>query len=368
MKFIKYIIATIACLFLFAGESSAKSFKDVNKSSELGRAVDYMSEKNIISGYSDNTFRPNNNITRAQAAKIVAAAVNIEASVYKFPEIIEIDPEYFTPKPYKDFPLSHANFKAAYALKDAGIMNGYDDNTFKPNNNLTRAQIAKVLTLAYAIPIYHDNEEPNDWYLYDVKMNADSYPYVREMLNFNIMQETKQYYFSPNKKVTRGELALYIYRLEQYYAKQAELMKKNPVYNGSDSIIAHFYGDSSIMDTPLYLNAKTHALRSTINETYTVGGGEGISCVSYNEFSLCAAYFTDAAEITSIRLDGNGFTLADLEYFTGQEIDITVYDEDGPMPYSFDFAHEGIGYWGELMDNSKDSEVSYMFVYEVMEY
>lgn len=368
MKFSKFLVAAFACFLLFAGESSAKSFKDVNMSSELGRAVDYMSERNIISGYSNGTFRPNNNVTRVQAAKIVAGAVNVQPYIDKFPEVLEQYPEYFTPQSYKDFSVSHANFKSALALREWGAMQGYDNNTFKPNNNLTRSQIAKVLSRAYAIPNYDEASYTTKGKQFkDVKTDSESYTFIRKMVELNIMPETKPGYFSPNQKVTRGELALYIYRLDQYFEKQASLMTNNVSLNAAGSLVAQLYEGEPVMKQQIYTDAPIHAVRSTIDDTFTFGEDEGRHCSSFTGFSLCGSYVWEASSVSSLLVSGNGYSVSDLEGLTGKSIEVNS-GEDGPIPYSFYFEYDGLGYFGELENASKYGEVLYMYVYTLGDY
>jgi len=93
----------------------------------------------IISGYSDGTFRPQNNVTRAQLCKII-----VEAESW----LIECPPTgHFSDVPPSD-PF-YCYIETAYAHM---IISGYADGTFRPGNNATRGQIAKIVYNALAAP------------------------------------------------------------------------------------------------------------------------------------------------------------------------------------------------------------------------
>ena len=64
----------LICRAFFEGETSEKimSFRDVGDIASYARdAVRYLTEKNVISGFEDNTFRPLESLTREQVAKVL---------------------------------------------------------------------------------------------------------------------------------------------------------------------------------------------------------------------------------------------------------------------------------------------------------
>ena len=107
-------------------------FNDVPKSNKnsgyIQSAVDY----GIIKGYDDGTFKPNTKVTRGHMATFIARAFNLPNGN----------------KTFKDVKKGNTAFEAVSQLAAAGITNGYEDNTFKPNANLTRAHISAFLARA----------------------------------------------------------------------------------------------------------------------------------------------------------------------------------------------------------------------------
>ncbi len=121
-------------------DNKTASFSDVEINAWYGKAVAKAKELGLVSGFPDGTFRPNNNVTRAEALKIILLAK------FKDTDIIS------SPVPFKDVEAkSWYNRFIGFAItnhyiegyKDAkGSITGY----FGPNNNITRGEIAKILT------------------------------------------------------------------------------------------------------------------------------------------------------------------------------------------------------------------------------
>lgn len=100
---------------------------------EIQKAV----QLGIMNGYSDGSFKPENELTRAQAASIVVRALNLKTN--KTAPFTDI-------KGYaKD---TQTEIAAAY---HNGLIQGYSDGTFKPGNKVTRAQLSLMLYRAYAV-------------------------------------------------------------------------------------------------------------------------------------------------------------------------------------------------------------------------
>jgi hypothetical protein len=113
----------------------AQRFSDVPASHPFFEYVQAASSRHLVAGYSDDTFRPYNNVTRGQIAKIVVGATGAEMSVPSVPS-------------FTDVPAGSTYYtlvETGYAL---GFLNGYADGTFRPYVEATRGQVAKVVDLA----------------------------------------------------------------------------------------------------------------------------------------------------------------------------------------------------------------------------
>lgn len=108
-----------------------EKFSDVNESDWYYDEVLKAVKQGYIQGYGDGTFRPNDKITREEACKIIGAILKASGDGRtKFKDEKEIS----------DWAIKYVD-----GLVDMGIIHGYEDNTFKPKNNATRAESVKTL-------------------------------------------------------------------------------------------------------------------------------------------------------------------------------------------------------------------------------
>lgn len=114
---------------------------------------------------------------------IIALAV-LTMSGFAFPDITE---NYEWAKP------------AITALSQKGYINGYPDGTFAPEQNITRAEFTKLITVMFGnkYSVSYEDVSENDWF----------YPYVSKSGNYFITDD----YFYPNQNITRQEVAYAIY-------------------------------------------------------------------------------------------------------------------------------------------------------------
>ncbi|HZJ91109.1 MAG TPA: S-layer homology domain-containing protein [Oscillospiraceae bacterium] len=111
-------------------------FPDVDPNGEMSPYIAALVEKGAIRGYPDGTFRPTQSITRGQIAQIVAKAFDLKMGKL--------------PANFKDLPAGEAG-NYIKILASNGIVKGYSDGTFRPQGVTTRAQFCKILTIAMAV-------------------------------------------------------------------------------------------------------------------------------------------------------------------------------------------------------------------------
>ena len=111
-----------------ANKSYPASFSDVTSAHWAANYIGYMEQFGIVRGYSDGTFRPNAPITRAEFAAICCRFEKLTSGTVTF----------------SDVPASHWAAKSIAYAATRGWVTGYADGTFKPGNNITRAEVAAV--------------------------------------------------------------------------------------------------------------------------------------------------------------------------------------------------------------------------------
>ena len=111
-----------------ANKSYPASFSDVTSAHWAANYIGYMEQFGIVRGYSDGTFRPNVPISRAEFAAICCRFEQLTDGTATF----------------TDVPASHWAAKSIAYAATRGWVTGYADGTFKPNNNITRAEVSAV--------------------------------------------------------------------------------------------------------------------------------------------------------------------------------------------------------------------------------
>ncbi len=128
-------IVKIALLAFDHGDDNngENPFSDLAQSEWYFDYVLAAAEQEIVTGYSDKTFRPNNEVTRAEALKIVLTAGGLVA----FPSVI---PNFSDVDTVADWFAKYT----AYA-KSSGLISGYEDGTFRGNQSITRGEVCKIV-------------------------------------------------------------------------------------------------------------------------------------------------------------------------------------------------------------------------------
>jgi len=165
--------------------------------------VDYLYTSGITTGYADGTFRPNQNITRAQFSVMLYRYLGLNEEDYldvalPFADLGKI-PEYALP--------------AIRALYTEGVINGSTGKDgriyFNPNNSLTRAQAATMIgrtqEKGYAsVELTFTDAK---------KIPAYAQFYIQTMAAQGIIGGYTDGTFKPNNNITRGQMAKILYNL-----------------------------------------------------------------------------------------------------------------------------------------------------------
>ena len=126
-------IAMLAFDYDVTGDFESNPFTDVISSDWSYDYVLSAENEEVVSGYSDNTFRPDNEVTRAEALKIILVGGGITEYDSVVPNFSDVDTviDWF------------AQY-TAYA-KTSGLVGGYSDGTFRGNQSITRAEVCKIV-------------------------------------------------------------------------------------------------------------------------------------------------------------------------------------------------------------------------------
>lgn len=166
-----------------------------NKNTFIGDAVfDQNTENNLpyITGYEDNTFHPNAEITRAEATTAIVRAIGLDWQNSNNAE-------------YPDISVHWADGYISAATNQK-IVNGYEDGSFRPDENITRAEFAKIIVKMLGAPLQNGSAEFTDiaehW--------AESY--IAALAEKGIINGYADGTFRPDAPITRAETVAIINR------------------------------------------------------------------------------------------------------------------------------------------------------------
>lgn len=187
----------LVALVLTPAKAAGIPFQDVPASDTHYDAIVSLYEEGLIEGTSNTTYEPYKPATRQEAALFIANALGMD--------IINVPDVKFT-----DVPKSSKYYGAIAALSEAGIINGYPDGTFKPENTLTRSQIAKILTLGFDLNVSKNIATQ----FQDVNAIDDlaTKQYIQTLVDYKITTGKTATTFDPYGTLTRGQLATFLKR------------------------------------------------------------------------------------------------------------------------------------------------------------
>jgi hypothetical protein len=191
--------ASIAPLMTSAPSLAQTSFSDVSSNYWASQFIQQLSQRGVIAGFPDGTFRPEEPVTRAQFAAMINKAFN------KAPQRQPIN--------FNDVPSNFWAFSAIRQAYTIGFLSGYPGNVFRPNQNIPREQVLVSLAngLEYAasgntetiLQYYNDSGSISGYARTPIAAATErrivvNYPNVR--------------FLNPGVTATRAQVAAFIYQ------------------------------------------------------------------------------------------------------------------------------------------------------------
>ena len=218
-KFLSLVLALVMTMSLVTISAGAKDFTDADKVN-YDEAIAVLSAVKVIEGYTDGSFKPQTQLNRGQAAKIICNLILGPTTAAEL---------HATAAPFSDVPAD--NIFAGYITYCAnkGIIGGYADGTFRPTGTLTGYAFMKMLlgALGYDANIEGYNI-PGSW----------SIQVAKQAIGIGLNKGLKGT-FDGTKPVTREEACLYA--LNTLKADLVEYGSKTNITVGGSAVVI---GDS----------------------------------------------------------------------------------------------------------------------------
>lgn len=180
-------------------------YPDVAFNDPLCPAISYVTDQGIFEGYPDGTFRPNDVINRVETTKVILEGFNIP-----------LLPDDGTNLGFIDVIIGEWYMTYLRTGKEEGIIQGYPDNTFRPNQQVNRVEMLKIFL------------ETSDVDLSGVTITEDPYPdtpvtgdtswymtYVQFSKDYALVDADASGNFNPAQGMKRGDVADLFYRFHQ---------------------------------------------------------------------------------------------------------------------------------------------------------
>ncbi|MFF2179474.1 InlB B-repeat-containing protein [Lysinibacillus sp. NPDC058147] len=166
------------------------TFKDIDNNWAKDM-IQEVASRCIINGYPDGTFRPNDLAQRQHVVLMIDRALQPTS----IREAVS----------FSDVPKSHVYYEQITRLQQAGIVDG-SNGAFQPNAYITRAQMAKILVLAFGL-----TPEGNSTFK-DVDPSHWASGYIAALADHNIALGDENGNFRPNENLTRAQFTAFMYR------------------------------------------------------------------------------------------------------------------------------------------------------------
>ena len=197
-RFLTSLVLGVLLFPAFPRLASA-SFTDLASTNPHYTAISSLVDQGILQGYSDGTFKPDQEVNRAEALKMFLMGMGVATQTGAG----------------ADTGFSDVTADAWYAdlvgsALDEGIVSGYSDGSFKAGQSVTRAEAMKMLLLAGGISGTTPSSAPFE----DVEIDLWFAPYANFAKTQNIVPPQTDGLWHGEEALTRGEIAEMVYRLQ----------------------------------------------------------------------------------------------------------------------------------------------------------
>jgi hypothetical protein len=169
-------------------------FNDVTSKFWAKTEIEYLASRDIINGYPNGSFQPENKLSRAHAAVLLARAFKLDTTNVKDISLTDV-------------PKTHPYYAQIAAVVGSGYMSGKGNGIFDPEGNLTRAQMAAILSSAYSLTGVYEKG------FVDVSTKHWASKQIQALAANGITTGYPDGTFKPGGTVTRVQYSAFLYRI-----------------------------------------------------------------------------------------------------------------------------------------------------------
>lgn len=297
----RVILAVLGFAMLLAPVAQAL---DMPFSDHLGHrwesGIEFVYNRGIVQGYPDGTYKPDNTLNRAELLKVIVASSFDEWS-YDY---------YDGESCFDDVPANQWYTQYICFAKAQGIVQGYDDGTFKPDQEVNFVEALKIMFEGMDVSLTSSNDNP--WYqkYYDTAQSKYLIPY--ELNNqyshdFSRAQaaEVIMRILSLDADISQPPFyqdeggyepgTVYLGYLQEGNVLDLYLIADSSVSNYSTSSVVYNIVNNTVVDfRPDYLSSDFTSNTVTISGTITLAAGEIVHVgTAYLESSSAASVSTE---------------------------------------------------------------------------
>lgn len=245
-KEISLLTLFIFCLFTLLPAASSLGIKEAQAATlSLTDVQGHWAEKQITDwynkgltkGYEDGTFRPDNGITRAEFASLVNRVLNItKITNINFPDVNSND--WF--------------YSEIAKAKNAGYLSGYQDGTMRPNNMVTRQEVAAMISKVLKLIKSEDDQAVINAFADRASIPEWSKDAIALIVSKGFMKGYPDKTFKADKVITRAEAIATLDRVNTYVDDKNIKVEKHKKHHGGGSSgggSSHSGSDSDKDDT-----------------------------------------------------------------------------------------------------------------------
>ncbi|MFC5529123.1 carbohydrate binding domain-containing protein [Cohnella yongneupensis] len=259
---------TLVCngaLAASASQGATAIFKDMTTTHWAAQSIGKLKDYGLISGYSDGSVKPDRPVTRAEFATIVNR-------LFGYPQ-----PQQ-TSLAISDLSESSWAYKEIAKAVSAGYLKLGPNNEAKPNEPLSRAEVAVALSVIYHLASAAGDSSGS---YNDIQgLDAASQAAIRSLTSAGFAKGYADGSFKPGKTITRAELAVLLDRMTALFVNEAKTVSAgtvhgNVVVNHTDAILKDTTVEGNLYLTPGLGegNARLDHVKVS-GTTFVQGGGE----------------------------------------------------------------------------------------------